>query len=151
MKLECVVPVSFDVRLSKRRRKKKWKHIFPHFFSFLSFFAASPSERGANKSYFLLFLSRQLAMGSSNGGSDNDEAKVLPKLETEGEEKREVEGDTKGDDLGLVELKTDEPVIAPAVPAPPPPQPPQQPPAASYHTQPLAPLGNPKAKHCYDK
>ena len=56
-----------------------------------------------------------------------------------------------GDDLGLVELKTDEPVIAPAVPAPPPPQPPQQPPAASYHTQPLAPLGNPKAKHCYDK
>ena len=36
-------------------------------------------------------------MGSSNGGSDNDEAKVLPKLETEGEEKREVEGDTKGD------------------------------------------------------
>ena len=94
-------------------------------------------------------------MGSANGGSDIEEAKA-PKLEEEEEKKHEVEQDKKEanllEDLALNEsttgvLESEEPAVAsPAVPPPPPP-----PPAFKYHKLPLAPLGNPKAKHCYDK
>ena len=93
-------------------------------------------------------------MGSSKGGSDTEEAKV-PKLEEEeGEEKRHEVEDEKVEeiDLGLIETGADldELVAAPAATAPPPPPPPpqQQTPAVKL---PLTPLGNPKAKHCYDK
>lgn len=98
-------------------------------------------------------------MGSSKGGSDTDDAKV-PKLEEEGEgEEKQLDAEKVDDliDLGLIDADLDElvaaaPAVTAAAPPPPPPPPPQQqPPAVNYHKLPMVPLGNPKAKHCYDK
>ena len=104
-------------------------------------------------------------MGSSNGGSDAEpEAKevlVPPPLKpeatttSEGEAKEPKVEEAGADlllDLGLVESKVygDE-LVAPAVPVPPPPPPPPPSVKSNYHKQTLAPFGNPRAKHCYDK
>jgi hypothetical protein len=159
----------FGCSVEEERRRKVVKKrkigdedffiFFPVFFLF--FFFSIFSIRARLLRGPLLPSNSPLAMGSSNGGSDAEDVK--PKeheqeveiVEEEDKKEKKINDIDVDDLLGLIEstvaLEDELPVPAPAPAVVALPAASSSEPAIKDHKLPMAPLGNPKAKHCYDK